>query len=256
MPENNRSDLRALLSDLLSNKKLTRKYESYAGKLLFKRSEYAFARHILPSDIVSSIILKLLTGDITWNIEKSSFDSFFYSKIRTEIFNLIKKEKKFIPVQFDRSETFSDYEGEIEDDIPLPLQLIIDPFNDDNDENKIDILQFRNIAFEIFQDSPDEYLVLDAVCSGHQTKQITLDLGLSKDEVHNIKRRIIRVLKSWAKRNIKPQRFPDPPRFSQPHPQRFSDPNTFGKNHSDPHTFSQNQPGKTTLDNNNNGELL
>lgn len=242
MPDNNGSDLGALLSSLLQNKNLKRKFEVYADRLLNKRTKYEFARHITPSDIISSITLKLLTGTITWNNETCTLPCFFYRRIMTEIFNLTKREKKFIPVPLDKSESVSDYEGEIDDDVSLPPQFIIDPFEENNNEEEIDPVEFKKIAYKIFSDSDEEYCVLDEMFKGHQTKQIAINLGISEIDVYNIKKRITRVLKAWFKRNSKPQRFSEP--------RRFSEPPRFSKN-----PLDKNKPGKSTPENNNNGEL-
>ena len=90
----------------------------------------------------------------------------------------------------DELESINDYEGDVEDDISLPEQFIIYPFEENEVEEELDPLEITNVAFEIFKDSPEEYLVLEGIYNGLQTQQISLDLGLSKDEVHNIKRRI------------------------------------------------------------------
>jgi DNA-directed RNA polymerase specialized sigma subunit len=160
----------------------------------------------------------------------------------TEIFNLTKREKKFIPVPLDKSESVSDYEGEIDDDVSLPPQFIIDPFEENNNEEEIDPVEFKKIAYKIFSDSDEEYCVLDEMFKGHQTKQIAINLGISEIDVYNIKKRITRVLKAWFKRNSKPQRFSEP--------RRFSEPPRFSKN-----PLDKNKPGKSTPENNNNGEL-
>src|ERR1035437_3683494 len=78
-------DLSTLISKLLQNNDLKRKFEVYAEKLLRKRTKYDFARHMLPSDIISSVALKLLTGEITWSKETGTLTCFFYRRIRKEI---------------------------------------------------------------------------------------------------------------------------------------------------------------------------
>ena len=203
MPDNNRSDLSALISSLLQDKNLKRKLIAFTDRHLRKRTKYKFARHLRPSDLISSITLKLLDGDIHWDSKVCTLDSFYYIRIRTEIYNLIKKEKKFLPVPLDYLEKESDNDNEVEDEISLPEQFIIYPFEEIYDEEEYDPLVFTKISFELLQDSPEEYLVLDAIYNGLQTKDISLDLGLTKDEVHNIKRRIKRIMRTWIKRNKK-----------------------------------------------------
>jgi hypothetical protein len=254
-----RSDLGALLSSLLQNKNLKRKLENYAALLLYKRTKNGFARHVLPSDIISTISLKLLDGNIVWDKDKCSLIRFFNSRLRSEVANLFKKEMKFIPVPLEDSETFSDYEGDIDDDVSLPPQFIIDPFEDNNDEEEIDPVEFKKIAYEIFSDSDEEFCVLDEMFKGHKSNLIALNLGLTERQVHNIKRRVIRILKAWVLRNKKKNTIlykqlvinnNKPQKISEPQPRRFSEPPRFSKN-----PLDKNKPGKSTPDNNNNGEL-
>ena len=159
MPDNNRSDLAVLLSGLLENKNLKRKFLNYAGRLLFRNTKNLFARHVLPEDIISSVSLKLLAGEISWNPENLSLASFFCTRIRTEVTNLCKKEKKFISAPVYNSESFSDYEGEFNDDVSMPPEFIINPFGENEIKEELDPLEITNVAFEIFHDSPEEYLV-------------------------------------------------------------------------------------------------
>jgi RNA polymerase sigma factor (sigma-70 family) len=232
MPDNHRSDLGILISGLLQNKDLIKELEASTDHLLRKRTHYKFARHLKPSDLISSITLKLLDGVINWDPEVCTLDSFYYIRIRTEISNLIKKEKKFLPGPLENSEKESDYDGEVEENISSPEEFIIYPFEEIQDEEEYDPLVFTKIAYEILQDSPEEYLVFDSIYKGLQTKDISRDLGLTKDEVHNIKRRIKRIMRTWIKRNKKK----DTPQYRQllinqplqhnlrgfPEPQRFS----------------------------------
>src|SRR5664279_3848567 len=98
MPDNNRSELATLLSGLLQNKNLKRKLEAYADRVIRKRTKNEFARHLTPSDYISYVSLKLLNGDIRWDCNECTLASFFFNRIRTEVFNRTRKEKKFIPV--------------------------------------------------------------------------------------------------------------------------------------------------------------
>jgi hypothetical protein len=242
MPDNNGSDLGALLSSLLQNKNLIRKFEVHADKLLRKSTKSKFAQHLLPSDFISSIILKLLTGEINWNSEKCSLSTFFFGRIGTEILNLTKKEKKFIPVPLEDSESFSDYEGDIDDDVSLPPQFIIDPFEENNNEEEIDPDEFKKIAYEIFSDSDEEFCVLDEMFKGHKSSLIALNLGLTESQVHNIKRRIIRILKAWVLRNKKGK--DNTPKLA-----------LIINNNPVEKPVYESKPGKSTPENNNNGEL-
>ena len=105
MPDNNRSELGTLLSGLLQNENLKRKLEAYADRVIRKRTKNEFARHLTPSDYISSVSLKLLNGDIRWDSNECTLASFFFNRVRTEVFNHTRKEKKFIPVPFNKSKT-------------------------------------------------------------------------------------------------------------------------------------------------------
>jgi hypothetical protein len=241
MPDNNGSDLRVLISALLGNRNFKRKLEVYADRLLNKWTKYNFARHILPDDLISSVTLKLLEGDINWNSKTCSLPCFFYRRIRTEVFNLSKREIKFIPVQLENSESITDYEGEIVDDIPLPPQFIFNPFEDDNNEDEIDPEEFKKIAFGIFKDSDEEFCVLDEMFKGNKSNLIALKLGIPVKDVKNIKKRISRILEVWVLRN-KTGKVPADDRTLINKTKRLINPFI-------------NKPGKITPDNNNNGEL-
>jgi hypothetical protein len=243
MPDNNRSELGTLLSGLLQNKNLKRKLEAYADRVIRKRTKNEFARHLTPSDYISSVSLKFLNGSIHWDRKACSLASFFFNMIRTEVFNQSRKEKKFIPVPLLKSETFNDYDGEVEEDISEPQWFIIDPFEDVIDEEGYDPLAFKNLVFELLNDLPEEYLVFEGISNGLQTRQICLDLGLTKDQVHNIKRRIKRIVISWIQRNKKK----NSPLYKQ-----------LLINNSEPltNTSNLNKAGRSIPENNNEGELI
>jgi hypothetical protein len=238
------SNLNVHLSGLFENKNLKRKLEVYADRLLNKSTGYSFARHFRSSDFISVITLKLLSGEINWDPKTSSLVSFFYSRIKTEIFNLTKKEMKFIPVSLDKSEIINDYSGEPEEDESELPGNIIYPF-EENDDNKLEYNpeEIRKVAYEIFKDSTEEFLVLDDIYKGLHTREIAIDLGISKDDVHNIKRRINRVLKAWVKR--------DKERKDTPYKLDF----TLNDKPLSDWPF-ENKPGEEAPDNNNNGEVI
>ncbi|MDR3667471.1 MAG: hypothetical protein P4L35_11570 [Ignavibacteriaceae bacterium] len=203
MPDSNGSDVRVLLSALLSNKKIKREFRSFARRLLYQKSKYEFARHVTSTDIVSSVSLKLLADDIHWDPDKNTLISFFYSRIRTEVSNLIKKEKKFIPIPISVFEIDNDEDEETDDEIPLPDQYIIYPFEEKNIREEIDLVEFEKIAYGLFKDSPEEFCVLDEIFKGYKSNVIAKNLGIMEKDVYNIKKRILRVLKSWVARNRK-----------------------------------------------------
>jgi hypothetical protein len=243
MPDNNGSALGNLLSDLLGNKALNKKLLNYAGKLLFRKTKVEFARYALPSDIISSIALKLLTGEIIWDSDNSSFTSFYFKRIRSEIANLHKKEKKFIPFPLESSKRRTDYEGEIDEESSLPAQFIIYLFEENNNKELMDPVEFKKIAFGIFSNSTEEYLVLDEMFKGNPNRQIAKSLGISEDEVHNIKKRISRILTTWVIRN-KTGKVPKNDRSLSKKTKSLINP------------FIKRKPGKSNRGINNNGEII
>jgi RNA polymerase sigma factor (sigma-70 family) len=200
MAENNFPDLNALLDNLFKIRESVNKLEKYAARLLHKRTHYEFARHMQPSDIISDITLKLLSGEINWNPKKSSIIDFFYFRIRTEIFNLVKKERKFIPILLNPSETADDDSFKNDENILVDSRLIVYPFEGEKEEKKIGIKDIQNITPDIFHKSAEEYCVADNMLKGFKNREIAADLGISPNEVHNIKKRVFRKIKSIKSR--------------------------------------------------------
>jgi DNA-directed RNA polymerase specialized sigma subunit len=145
--------------------------------------------------------LKLLAGDIIWHKEKSTLNSFIYFRIRSEIFNLVKKEKKCIPVSLNIFDPLDEDYEEQGNGIPLSAELIVDPFKDELGDDEISPEDFKNIVFGIFQDSLEEYCVLDEIYNRRSPRQIAAILGIPENDVYNINRRILRVIKDWLARN-------------------------------------------------------
>ena len=214
MKTNNPSDLGSLLSGIIDNPKLKRKLVQYADRLLFKRTKFIFARHLTPEDILFNITFKFLTGEIIWNQNKSTLIDFLFLRIRSEVANLVKKEKKFIPVSLEGLERIEEDIDGNETVLPVPKELIINPFDDDLDEEKLDPLNFQKLTYELFQDSTEEFCVIDEMYKGHQPRHIASALGITENEVYNIKKRILRVLKEEVNKSSKPQRFLQPQRFN------------------------------------------
>ena len=213
----NPSDLGSLLSGIIDNPKLKKKLVNYANKLLFKRTKFIFARHLTPEDLLFNVTFKFLTGEIIWNKEKSTLIDFLFLRIRSEVANLVKKEKKFIPVSLEGLERIEEDIDGNETVLPVPKELIINPFEDELNEEKLDPLNFKKLAYELFQDSTEEFCVIDEMYKGHQPRHIASALGITENDVYNIKKRIVRVLKSIPQthtRLIEPQRFLQPQRFN------------------------------------------
>jgi hypothetical protein len=196
METNKPSDVGSLLSAIINNPKLKKKLVNYADNLLFKRSKYKYARHLTPEDILFNVTFKFLSGEIIWNQSKSSLINFLFFRIRSEVSNLIKKENKFIPVAFETLEyTEVDDDGNETASI-VPVELIINPSEFELNDDSIDPLKFKDLAYDLFRDSVEEFCVIDEMLKGQQPRQIASTLGITEDEVYKIKKRIVRGLKS------------------------------------------------------------
>ena len=215
METNNPPDLGSLLSGIIDNTKLKRKLVKYADKLLFKRTKFKFTRHLTPEDILFNVTFKFLTGEIIWNQAKSTLIDFLFLRIRSEVANLVKKEIKFIPVSLEELERIEEDIDGNETVLPVPKQLIINPFEDELDEEKLDPVKFKKLTYELFQDSPEELCVIDEMYKGLQPRHIAAELGITENDVYNIKKRILRVLKEEVNESSKPQRFSEPRMFSK-----------------------------------------
>ena len=207
METNNYADPGSLLAGILNDPKLKSRLLKYGSNLLYKRTKDIFARHLTSEDLLSNVITKLLSGDIKWNKEKCSLMDFLYQRIRSEISNLIKKEHKFIPVPLQDLDFVSeDIDGnEIEGE--TAKELIINPFEDALQDEPIDPVTFKDIASRYFSDSVEEFCVFDEMTKGHCPRTIASSLGLSESHVYNIKKRIVRVLKSISPTQFKSNKF-------------------------------------------------
>jgi DNA-binding CsgD family transcriptional regulator len=224
MKTNNPSVLGSLLSGILDNPKLKKKLVQYADKLLFIKTKKIFARHLTPEDILFNVTCKFLIGDIIWNQGKSSLLDFLFLRIRSEVSNLVKKEKKFLPVPLEKLEDIEEDLDGNEIELPVPEELIINPFEDELEEAKVDPMKFKKLAYELFKDSPEEFCVLDEMYKGHQPRHIASTLGITENEVYNIKKRIVRVLKTIPRTytsiiepiiKVKLKGFPEPQTFGK-----------------------------------------
>lgn len=201
MEGNHNHGLSVMLSDLYRNKKQIKKFEEFISLNLYNRTRYEFAKHLTPSDILSNVIQKILTGKIIWNVEKISLVSLIYYRIRSEIFNLVRKERKMIPDSLDKYDLLEDGDDEYDCEVPVAKELIIYPFDEVPEEERFDSVEFRLKVYKILKNSPEEFCVFDDMCKGLKSRQIAAHLGISLADVHNIKRRIMRVLKSWLLQN-------------------------------------------------------
>jgi hypothetical protein len=201
-------DLSSLLTDLLSNRKQMKKFRDFAEKFLKCRTNFDFARAYTPDDIISSIVEKILTGIYHWDKTNYTFIEFFWLRLRTFSENLIKHEKQFLPVRINEydSECVNDdceftYTG---DESNTPAEFIENSFldNKNEDNNYIDPLEFTQKAFKLFSGIPEEYCVLDELYKGKKPREIAPCLGISVEEVFNIRKRIRRTLLLFYNPNL------------------------------------------------------
>jgi DNA-directed RNA polymerase specialized sigma24 family protein len=199
-------DLYSDLEILLKDRRTIIKYEKYAGQILFKRTKGDFARQYTASDIVANILAKLVTGSYNWN-RQYPFDTFMYLRIKTEVFNIVKHERHFIPISVDVFlENLDDNIDEEESGVHLTIaeELVQEPdfINPDNDDDEeLGLTELMEIAYQLFSDMPDEFCVVDEIFKNKRPREIAEELGISRQEVRNIAMRIKRALIIWGKKN-------------------------------------------------------
>jgi RNA polymerase sigma factor (sigma-70 family) len=200
-----KKDYNLLFANLLKNKKQLSKYEKFARKNLFRMTKDRFARFITSEDILQNIFTKLIDDKYHWNSEKYSFDKFMCSRILTELENLVKHEKNFIPV--DINTFLSDQESVYNDDTEYDKQLtredfIIEPdlTSTDKKEDEFDITDLMEAALDFFHDSEIEFFVLEEILKNKKPKEIAKSLGLTTREVRNATLRIRRKLIKWCQK--------------------------------------------------------
>jgi len=230
MPDIENKDLRLLLENLLKNRKTMAKYKKFAGKALFPFSKYKFIRSYTPSDIISNIIDRLLHGKYHWNCEKCSFDSFMFFRIKTEVQNIIRHERKvpIVPLDYLLSDPMANFASEENDmDFRLSQELTHKSdliFLDEDDGQDICLLEFKDIACSLFSKSPVEFSVLNELFKGKKPKEIAARLGIPKREVRNTAMRIRRTLITWCKLNNHQallKKLTRPPKKNNRHSNRF-----------------------------------
>ena len=195
------SPLNVLLNELYKNKQLVKQITCWADKLLLGKNGHHYEWHVKGSDMLSSVVTKLIEGEIIFKKDKSEFPNFIYMRIRSEISNMFKKEKKVTRITYEVNEPENEDQENSDNEVPLIEDLIINPSEIVLDKKIFDLIEYRSVAYEIFQDLPEEFLVFDGVCKGLKPRQIASDLGISAKIVHNTKKRIIRILKDWFLRN-------------------------------------------------------
>jgi DNA-directed RNA polymerase specialized sigma24 family protein len=178
-----------------------RKLRTFTARILKLKTNYKFARPYCADDIINIVVDKIYSGKYNFNNSYCTLITFFFIRIRTVIANIITHEKQFIPAKI--KECDSDFIDFISDEITddsveylTPEEFIVQPDFDEHEEDKnyIDPVEFTNIAFELFYDSPEEFCVLDEMYKGFKPRQIAEHLGLTVAQVYNIHQRIKRAL--------------------------------------------------------------
>ena len=129
MTDIEKKELYSDLEILLKDRRTIVKYEKFARQLLFKRTKGEFARQYTASDIVANILAKLCLGSYHWR-RQFLFDTFMYLRIRTEVSNIAKHERHFIPISIEKfleslEENINMDEGE--ENIVLSKEFIQEP---------------------------------------------------------------------------------------------------------------------------------
>jgi len=183
------------------------KYKRFAWKSLYPITRGYYACAYTSWDIVANIFLKLLSGIYHWNCEKCSFDSFMFYRIKTEVQNITKHERRFYPVPLDNllSDPAGDFRtDEMDMDLRITKELIIQNdsvCSDEEDGPKVCLLEFKEIVNSLFSNSPVEFCVLDELFKNRKPKEIAVKLGIPRREVRNTAMRIRRTLIKWCRKN-------------------------------------------------------
>ena len=204
MHESEKIDLRLFLEKLMKNKSLCAEYEEFAGKIFYAITKNEYARAYTPFDMISNIICKLLTKTYNWKMHETSWNSFIHARIKSEIINIIKHEKNFIPTAIENLINDFDEEDKTESKAKIIQELMQEPdfqYPDEEDEEGIGIVEIKEILYTLFKDSLYELCVIDEILKNKKPREIAAELGLSRREVRNTFMRIRRSLIKWCTEN-------------------------------------------------------
>ena len=140
------------------------------------------------ADIINDIVEKLINGDRSWKLDEYP-DAYMQIKylIKSETSNFVLKEQRMINVNDFDNVYDNGYESISYNNIAeLSLSEILL-----REENSELIKIFDN---EITKIDDDCILVYLGIKNGQQNQEIAKDLGLSVNDVENIKKRIRRIL--------------------------------------------------------------
>ena len=136
--------------------------------------------------IMNEIFADIIDGTRAWDMEKVSIEQALWANINSEVFNFVRKEKKytFIPA--------AEY-GETEDTIKGMDMLINTPAEDI--EGKMDRVAIEKYCMnEILNDDDEAQLIFLQMCENKKQKQIAdyMVMPVEKTErlIRNIRRKI------------------------------------------------------------------
>lgn len=202
----NKPSLRSQLIAILNNPKLKKDYINFTAKVLFKYTGYNFACYATPPGIFSSVIDKITEGNYTWNPNKILLKKFIYYRIRTEVSDLAKKERKWRTVSLDLySDLIHDENDDNISNLPLPHNMIFD--EQEKNRYPVDPEIVRKEAFKLFPRSTMEYPVLKGIYDSIKTEKLIDKLGITINEFYKIRLRIIRELRKWYEKRKKEKAF-------------------------------------------------
>ncbi len=172
--------------------------EKYNGWIFFADLLMNFFLHEVKNhcftaeDIVHELITKIIEGKRKWNREKyPALDIYMKMCIKSDILNLYNKNK--------RRKTDCSYEFENSDDEEnadnsffdsIESNTYADPLKEYTEKERIEMINKK------LEDDEECWCVFDEMLKGNKNQEIAIILGLSVNEVVNIKKRIIRKIRN------------------------------------------------------------
>lgn len=135
---------------------------------------------ITAQDIVGDILIKMVDGKRKWDPKKVNINAFMYNAIRSHVEGIAKKEKRNIPIDKYDEETET-FKSELEKEHFISLESILD---------KQDLKEKLEKVRECIKDDADCEIVFNCLLEGMKIPEIAADLGITKQEVKNVVRRI------------------------------------------------------------------
>jgi RNA polymerase sigma factor (sigma-70 family) len=174
---------------LMMIKKTEKTMTAYLGK--------DSAKTFRAQDVLHEVFGDLLTGTRKWDMEKHTLEQVVFMDMRSEMYNIARKQKKYITLGGKNNES---------DDFNQEMDKIIYTRPPDV-EGSIDAEELRRSIFEdIISDDEKGKLILTEMILGKPQKQIASELGMSVEETENhiqkVRRRIRKNLPKEKIENI------------------------------------------------------